>query len=79
MENAERKFEDMEYDFTWFDNPRRLIHEPIYVPVTQEAPVPELVDHSVQYSAPYRLPQEIVVRIKEMAKEPKEHNPFPVL
>eukprot|EP00975_Prorocentrum_lima_P055889 11716666-Prorocentrum_lima.AAC.1 len=26
MEEAEGKFKDMEYDFTWFDNPTRLIH-----------------------------------------------------
>eukprot|EP00975_Prorocentrum_lima_P035825 7533413-Prorocentrum_lima.AAC.1 len=24
MEEAERKFQDMEYDFTWFDGPKRL-------------------------------------------------------
>eukprot|EP00975_Prorocentrum_lima_P041067 8626552-Prorocentrum_lima.AAC.1 len=55
------------------------IHEPLYVPVQQEVQVSHLLDHHDQDPAPCSLPHEIVVRIKEMAKEPKGQNPFPVL
>eukprot|EP00975_Prorocentrum_lima_P027784 5842146-Prorocentrum_lima.AAC.1 len=65
MEDAERKFHDMEYHFTWFDDTRRLIHEPIYVPVTQEAKVLPLMDQSVQDLEPLSLPKEILVRIED--------------
>eukprot|EP00975_Prorocentrum_lima_P035957 7563623-Prorocentrum_lima.AAC.1 len=69
----------MEFDFTWFDNSTMLIHEPLYVPVQQEARVSHSLGHHDQDPAPYNLPREIVVRIKDMAKEPKEQNPFPGL
>eukprot|EP00975_Prorocentrum_lima_P009749 2077053-Prorocentrum_lima.AAC.1 len=32
MEEAERRIKDMEYDFTWFGNPARLIYENGRVP-----------------------------------------------
>eukprot|EP00975_Prorocentrum_lima_P062484 12885893-Prorocentrum_lima.AAC.1 len=53
-----------------------LIHEPLCVPVQQEARVSHLLDHHDQDPAPYTLPREVGVRIKEMAKEPKEQ-PIP--
>eukprot|EP00975_Prorocentrum_lima_P068763 12922444-Prorocentrum_lima.AAC.1 len=37
------------------------------------------MDQSVQDLAPFSLPKEILIRIKDMAREPKEQNPFPVL
>eukprot|EP00975_Prorocentrum_lima_P031012 6511294-Prorocentrum_lima.AAC.1 len=79
MEEAERKFQDMEYDFTRFDDSRRSVHEPHHVPVQQEARVLHLPEHHDQEPAPYNVPHKIVDRIKDMAKEPKEQNPCPVL
>eukprot|EP00975_Prorocentrum_lima_P000098 23089-Prorocentrum_lima.AAC.1 len=35
MEEAGRKFQDMEYDFTLFDSPKMLVPENIYVPIQQ--------------------------------------------
>eukprot|EP00975_Prorocentrum_lima_P060418 12670718-Prorocentrum_lima.AAC.1 len=53
-----------------------LVQENSYVRIQQEVPVPHSPGHRDQDPSPCQVPQEILVRIKEMAMKPRQ---FPVL
>eukprot|EP00975_Prorocentrum_lima_P006063 1309231-Prorocentrum_lima.AAC.1 len=63
MEEADRRFKDMEHDLTWSDNPARLIYENVQVPVHQKEQPEVHSQHSQevcdQARGPDQLPHEV--------------------